>query len=83
MEDKIFDIITDLLRDDISKTEAIEKLLNLHSVIETKQWLAMQMIETEKKIRDVKDGGVGDNDDALIDSLIGKYEKYEDEYSSL
>jgi hypothetical protein len=32
MEDKIFDIITDLLRDDISKTEAIEKLLNLHSV---------------------------------------------------
>ena len=33
MEDKIFDIITDLLRDDISKTEAIEKLLNLHSVI--------------------------------------------------
>lgn len=33
MEDKIFDIITDLLRDDISKTEAIEKLLNLHSVM--------------------------------------------------
>ena len=32
MEDKIFDIITDLLRDDISKTEAIDKLLNLHSV---------------------------------------------------
>lgn len=31
MEDKIFDIITDLLREDISKTEAIDKLLILHS----------------------------------------------------
>lgn len=29
MEDKIFDIVTDLLRDDISKTEAIDMLLNL------------------------------------------------------
>ena len=27
--DKIFDIVTDLLRDDISKTEAIDMLLNL------------------------------------------------------
>ena len=32
MEDKIFDIVTDLLREDISKTEAIDKLLILHSV---------------------------------------------------
>ena len=33
MEDKIFDIVTDLIRDDISKTEAIDKLLFLHSVV--------------------------------------------------
>jgi len=32
MEDKIFDIVTDLLREDITKTEAIDKLLILHSV---------------------------------------------------
>jgi len=32
MEDKIFDIVTDLIREDISKTEAIDKLLILHSV---------------------------------------------------
>jgi hypothetical protein len=32
MEDKIFDIVTDLIRDDISKNEAIDKLLYLHSV---------------------------------------------------
>jgi len=33
MEDKIFDIVTDLLRDDITKSEAIDKLLFLHSVV--------------------------------------------------
>ena len=32
MEDKIFDILTDLLRKDITKTESIDKLLILHSV---------------------------------------------------
>lgn len=32
MEDKIFDIVTDLLREDISKTEAIDNLLVLFSV---------------------------------------------------
>tara|TARA_R110000822_G_scaffold272966_2_gene395468 strand:- start:168 stop:425 length:258 start_codon:yes stop_codon:yes gene_type:complete len=32
MEDKIFDIVTDLIRDDISKEQAIDKLLILHSV---------------------------------------------------
>ena len=32
IEDKIFDIVTDLIRNDISKGEAIDKLLNLHSV---------------------------------------------------
>ena len=33
MEDKIFDIVTDLIRDDISKNEAIDKLLILYNVI--------------------------------------------------
>jgi|GEM_PF-5902704 hypothetical protein len=32
MEDKIFDIVTDLIRDDISKNEAIDKLLILYIV---------------------------------------------------
>ena len=32
MEDKIFDIVTDLIRDDISKDEAIDKLLILYNV---------------------------------------------------
>jgi len=31
MKDKIFDILTDLIRDDISKGEAIDKLLVLHN----------------------------------------------------
>ncbi len=30
MEDKIFDIVTDLIRDDIRKEEAIDKLLALY-----------------------------------------------------
>ena len=33
MEDKIFDIVTDLIRDDISKNEAIDKLLILYSFV--------------------------------------------------
>jgi hypothetical protein len=32
MEDKIFDIVTDLIRDDISKNEAIDKILIFYSV---------------------------------------------------
>ena len=32
MEDEIFDIVTDLIRDDISKEQAIDKLLILHNV---------------------------------------------------
>ena len=31
MEDKIFDIVTDLIREDITKDEAIDKLLILHN----------------------------------------------------
>jgi hypothetical protein len=30
MEDKIFDIVTDLLRNDITKDEAVDKLVALH-----------------------------------------------------
>lgn len=32
MEDKIFDIVTDLIREDITKDEAIDKLLVLYNV---------------------------------------------------
>ena len=32
MEDKIFDIVTDLIREDISKDEAIDKLLTLYNI---------------------------------------------------
>ncbi len=32
MEDRIYDIVTDLLRDDITKDKAIEELLNLLSL---------------------------------------------------
>ncbi len=35
MEDEIFDIVTDLIRADISKEQAIDKLLSLHSVSNT------------------------------------------------
>ena len=42
MEDEIFDIVTDLIRDDISKEQAIDKLLILHSVSDC------QYIETLK-----------------------------------
>jgi hypothetical protein len=31
MEDKIFDIVTDLLRNDITKDEAVDKLVALRS----------------------------------------------------
>lgn len=33
MEDKIYEIVTDLLRDDLTKIEAIEKLLDLFVVV--------------------------------------------------
>lgn len=39
MEDEIFDIVTDLLRDDISKTEAIDKLLVLSNVSQQRELL--------------------------------------------
>ena len=63
--------------------ELVKNHIELSDVTETKGQLAILMIETEKKIADIREGGLGDNDDALIDSLIGKYEKYEEEYSSL
>ena len=39
MEDKIFDIVTDLIRDDISKDEAIDKLLVLYNVSHRREQL--------------------------------------------
>jgi len=42
MEDKIFDIVTDLIKDNISKDEAIDKLLILYNVsgslLKSEQW---------------------------------------------
>jgi len=46
MEDKIFDIVTDLIRDDISKEEAIDKLLILYSVI---NWVAFDWMKIETR----------------------------------
>lgn len=46
MEDKIFDIVTDLIRDDISKNEAIDKLLILYSVI---NWVAFDWMKIETR----------------------------------
>lgn len=50
MEDKIFDIITDLLRDDISKTDAVGKLVYLHKVgnkdrIDLLNWAKSQLAQ--------------------------------------
>jgi hypothetical protein len=47
MEDRIFDIVTDLLRDDISKNEAIDKLLILYNVR-----LSLPIIEALKEFSD-------------------------------
>mgnify|MGYP003629689814 FL=1 len=46
MEDKIFDIVTDLIRDDITKDEAIDKLLILYSVI---NWVAFDWMKIETR----------------------------------
>ena len=46
MEDKIFDIVIDLIRDDISKNEAINKLLILYSVI---NWVAFNWMKIETR----------------------------------
>ena len=46
MEDKIFDIVTDLIREDITKDEAIDKLLVLYSVI---NWVAFDWMKIETR----------------------------------
>jgi len=46
MEDKIFDIVTDLIREDITKDEAIDKLLVLYSVI---NWVAFDWTKIETR----------------------------------
>ena len=46
MEDKIFDIVTDLIREDITKDEAIDKLLFLYSVI---NWVAFDWMKIETR----------------------------------
>lgn len=51
MEDKIYDIITDLLRDDISKSEAIGKLLVLCDVSQQREllWAFVSTMEFDVK----------------------------------
>lgn len=46
MEDKIFDIVTDLIREDITKQEAIDKLLVLYNVI---NWVAFDFMKLETR----------------------------------
>lgn len=46
MEDKIFDIVTDLIREDITKQEAIDKLLVLYNVI---NWVAFDWMKIETR----------------------------------
>lgn len=46
MEDKIFNIVTDLIRQDITKEEAIDKLLVLYSV---KNWVAFDWMKIETR----------------------------------
>lgn len=53
MEDKIFDIVTDLLRQDISKNEAIDKLLDLHN-----DSLKIKNMNTDNTQLVIKDNGV-------------------------
>jgi len=50
MEDKIFDIVTDLIRDDISKEQAIDELLILHNVSDCQfETYARFCIECDRK----------------------------------
>lgn len=46
MEDKIFDIVTDLIREDITKQEAIDKLLVLYNTI---SWVAFDWMKIETR----------------------------------
>jgi hypothetical protein len=46
MEYKVFDIVTDLIREDITKQEAIDKLLVLYSVI---NWVAFDWMKIETR----------------------------------
>lgn len=46
MEDKIFDIVTDLIREDITKQEAIDKLLVLYNVI---NWVVFDWMKIETR----------------------------------
>ena len=46
MEDKIFDIVTDLIREDLTKQEAIDKLLILCNVI---NWVAFDCMKIETR----------------------------------
>jgi hypothetical protein len=61
MEDKIFDIVTDLLKDDISKNEAIDKLLLL--CVSNQRELLIDCVKTCLK----------DNDSVTVEQQVDTY----------
>ena len=65
MEDKIFDIITDLLREDITKAEAIEKLLVLYNVVGRSEQLSNSNLEKAIAIAKPNIDKINDVDDWL------------------
>jgi hypothetical protein len=52
MEDKIFDIVTDLLRGDISKEQAVSQLLILYNVSGLHPWLDSDDLEFAKALQE-------------------------------
>jgi hypothetical protein len=52
MEDKIFDIVTDLLRGDIGKEQAINQILLLYSVSGLHPWLDPDDLEFAKALQE-------------------------------
>jgi hypothetical protein len=66
MEDEIFDIVTDLIRKDITKNEAIDKLLSLHNdSVSLKQGIAAAIETASKQVtkpKCVREGKVKRNE---------------------
>ncbi len=56
MEDKIFNIVTDLIREDIGKEEAIHKLLVLYNVINCRCKEPVKCINCDEMVVMVSEG---------------------------
>jgi hypothetical protein len=80
MEDKIFDIVTDLIRDDLTKQEAIDKLLILHNVSNSTKTRAdrrnkhAENVCREARFQLARHGGIVDN--SKISELVLKWLTY-------